>query len=203
MLSIVKRLRAAPETSAALHDALQEIEAALPAARAALAAAEQERASLLLTGDDRSVVAAEAKIQAARIALDRLVAASGEAARRAAEAEAREAREALDAERAAVEKRAAAVAARLLPEYERHGGPLADLLREFVEADAAVAALNQKLLAAGREDWLKTAEERAVPPDNFGLIRGVLSGATSLVPVGNAPGWGGGIEVVKVGGYKF
>lgn len=203
MLEIVKRLRAV-ETSAALYSALREIEAALPGARAALAAAEQERAGLLLTGDDRSIVAAEAKIQSARIAVDRLAAASGEAARRAAEAEAREAREALDAERAAVEKRVAAVSKRLLPEYEKHGGALADLLREVADADAAAVAINHKLIEAQRgEDVLRSVEERAIAPNEHFTVRNVLRDNTSIVSVRSSAGWGCGADLPKNLGFKF
>jgi hypothetical protein len=202
MFDLVKRLRAAPETSAALHDTLREIEAALPAARAALADAEQDRAGLLLTGDDRSVVAAEAVIQRARIDLDRLVAASGEAARRAAEAEAREKREALDAERSAVEKRAAAVAKRLISEYGKHAGALVDLLQESVDADAMVAAVNAKLMEARRDDLIRPVEERAVPIGPHGMIRNVLRDCTSLLPIDGSPGWGFGRGYAAVHGFK-
>lgn len=197
MLDIIKRLRAVPETSAALRDTLREIEASLPGARSALAEAEQERAALLLTGEDRAVIAAETAIQSARIRVDRLVAASGEAVRRASEAEAREAREAIDAERAAAEKRAAAVAKRLLNEYGKLSGALADLLQEEVDADAMVAAINTKLTELRRDDLVRPVEERVIPIGQFGTITNSLRDCTSLLPVGGSAGWGFGREFAK------
>lgn len=202
MLEILKRVRGVPETAASLRDALREVETTLPEARETLAAVQRERADLLLGGSEKEIIAAEARITSARIALDRYEAAQGELARKIEEAEASEAGAALDAEHHAVEARAVALSSRLSAEYGKFAGPLAALLQEIVDTDAAIDALNQKLMAAHRGVRVQHVEERAISTGRFGVIRNVLRDATSLLPVGGGAGWGYGRDFASRNDFK-
>lgn len=196
--TIMKKLRTSPETSAALHIANAEAIAARPAAAAVLTAAESDRASLLLSGTDKEILAAEAKISSARIALDRIDAAAAELARRAAEAEVREGNEALNREREAVEAVATRVASSLVSNYGKHSDAIAALLRSLSMAEAAVSALNSKLIAAGRgDDILPAVETRVLGAANcLENVASILT-LTSLRPVGAAEGWGTGKAIAR------
>lgn len=196
--TILKKLRTAPETSAALYSANAEAIAARPAAVAALAAAEAERAGLLLTGSEKEILSSEGRIASARIALDRIEAAAAELARRAAEAENREASEALDRERDAVEAVASRIASSLVGSYAQHSAALAGLLHNLANAEAAVAAINGKLIAAGRGDEiLPPVETRVLGAGNCLETVASLLSLTSLRPVAGGDGWGSGKAVAR------
>lgn len=202
MLDVVKRLRAVPETAAGLRDALCEIDQELPQAQAVLGDAEQERTRLLLTADDRAVIAVTDKIQKARIDVDRLAAASADLTRRVADAEQREAREALDAKRKAVEARAAKLAARLSRDYADPAGIIIQLLNDLAHVEDEIVALNAELVQAGRSDTLAPVEPRAI--DQGGNISSVVSlrQNTALMAIGGSPGWGFGRDITHRSGIK-
>jgi hypothetical protein len=202
MLEMLKRARTMPVTAASLREALREVEAKLPEARDALASAQRERADLLLRGSEKEIIAAEAQITSARIAIDRYEAAQGELARKVEEAEVSEAAAALDAEHRAVEARAAALAKRIVAEYAEHAGPLSALMQEGKDMDAAIDALNAKLLAAGRGVLVQHVEERAIPTGPFGVIRNALRDNTSLLPIGDGAGWGWGCDYARRNDFK-
>lgn len=202
MFDVVKRIRAVPDTSAGLRNALREIEQELPLAQAVLIDAEQERVRLLLTADDRAVIAVDGKIQTARIAADRLIAASADLTRRVAEAEQREAREALDAKRRAIEARAAKLAGRLARDYADHGNAIIQILNDLAHVEDEIVALNAELVQAGRSDTLAPVEPRAI--DQGGNISSVVSlrQNTALMAIGGSPGWGFGRDITHRSGIK-
>lgn len=202
MFDVVKRIRAVPDTSAGLRNTLREIEQELPLAQAVLSDAEQERVRLLLTADDRAVIAVDGKIQTARIAADRLIAASADLTRRVAEAEQREAREALDAKRRAIEARAAKLAGRLARDYADHGNVIIQILNDLAHVEDEIVALNAELVQAGRSDTLAPVEPRAI--DQGGNISSVVSlrQNTALMAIGGSPGWGFGRDITHRSGIK-
>ena len=73
MLEKIRKLLGS-ETAADIRAALAEID--LNALRAELAAAETKRQDLLLTGNDKQILAAESAMTTARLALDRATAAT-------------------------------------------------------------------------------------------------------------------------------
>jgi hypothetical protein len=91
---MLQKLRSllASETAADIQNAIDSIDT--NALRADLAAAETKRQDLLLTGKDAQILAAEADITTARLALDRAVAATAALETKLAAAQAREADEA-------------------------------------------------------------------------------------------------------------
>lgn len=202
MLNLMKKLRAGPETSAAIREALAEVEAATPGAADALAQAEATRGRLLLMGSDAEVERIEASASRARISLDRLYAARAELGRRLAEAEASEATAAIDAERAMVEARAAKLASRLRPEYEKHAAALVSLLGDLASVEDQVKAVNRKLAEAGRDDALDAIETRALRAGSNLADLVSVRALTSLRPVGACPGWGAGRQTAQMLGLE-
>ena len=94
MIKAIKRLLSGPlPTVAALEKASTSID--LPALEAALSEAQQRRASILLDGTVEDILAAERKIDEARIALERAQVTLSELDRRRAEAEDKAKRDAL------------------------------------------------------------------------------------------------------------
>lgn len=202
MLDLMKKMRRMPETSVSIREALAEVDAAIPIATDKVLAAAKSRAELLLTGTDAEVVAAEAETTAARIGLDRLTAARSELERRLVETEVAEAAGALDAERAMVEARAQKLAAKLKSDYVTHATALATLLSELAASEAAVAAVNRRLIEAGRSDTLAPVEERAVASGRNSVEIAGLRAMTSLRPLGSSPGWGAGRHAASVLGLE-
>lgn len=157
--SLMKRLRGAPESAAALAEAIREAEAGLPAIENAFATAEAERAGLLLAGTDREVLAAEDRMTAARLKRDRLTAAIGELRSRHDEAVASEA-EADYQRRRALANEVAETAIGKIP------GRLRELLAEagalhaeFVAAERAAEAFNSCALELRRADFIRRPTE--------------------------------------------
>lgn len=201
---MIRRLRAGAETSAAIRAALAEVAAAQPRARDALAAVTASRNDLLLTGSNEDILAAEAAMTAARLDLDRLGAAEVELKRRVAQAEAAEHNAALDAERVRVESDAKKFAARLRADYERHSVAIVELLDRLRSHEAAVDAINAKLIEAGRAgDCVDRVETRAIPGcDNLLDDFASIATLTSLRPIGMSAGWGQGRRVAREFGLK-
>lgn len=204
MLAIIEKIRSTrPSTVADLRSRLAEIEAEIPTALAALRAADAERSAGLLDLDDRALEAVEGRLAKARRDADRLAAARGEVERRLVEAEAAEAGAELDREREAVEKRAAKLATRIRPEYERHASAIVALLIELAQVEEEVRTLNHKLGAAGRHaDALASIEPRVVDPGgNLPELVSIVA-MTSLRPVGSCPGWGAASRAADALGLK-
>lgn len=204
MLStILDTLRRPAASSADFRTKLAEIDAALPEAEAALRAAEQRRAAGLLSLPDRDLERIEAEMARALRDRDRLRAARDEAERRLADAEAGEVRAVLDAERAAVEAKAAAVAARLRKEYGDAGAVIVRLMTDLAEAEEEVRALNRRLADAGRHgDALPAVETRVVDHGTNSETVASLLALTSLRPLGAMPGIGAGRRVAETYGLK-
>lgn len=208
MFEVIKRLRAAPETAQALRAALAETDAELPAAEAAVRQAEQARAAGLLDLDDKAIEKIEASLALAIRSRDRLRVARDELERRAAAAEEAEFLDALSRRRAAIDKRAAAFAARLPDTYDRLAAPLVALLIEYLEIDAEIAAVNEADRDAVRDRHIEprvavpTIDERANefrtrPCGHVGFPE-----MTSLRPGKGQPGWGGAREAFRIAGLK-
>lgn len=182
-------LRTPASGSDALRSKLAEIAEAIPQAEAEVSRLGADRASKLLTAPDREIEAIE-KVEAdARRAVDRLIAAREEIGRRLALAEAEEAKARLDADRADAEKIATETAERVRREYPKAARVISGLVDDLDKAERSVAAVNERLAAAGRlDDLLRPVEARAIPepeevrPEPFRLS------ACSLVP---APGFAG------------
>lgn len=208
MFDVIRKLRASPETSQALRAALAETDAALPDAEAAVRKAEQERAAGLLDLDDRSIEKIEVALALAIRNRDRLRVTRDELERRAGAAEEAEFLAALNNRRAAIDKRAAAFAARLPAEYDKLAAPLVALLVEYLEIDIEVAAVNQADAEAVGNRRIEprvrvpTLDERANEHrtsvgGHFGFLE-----MTSLRPGKGQPGWGGAREAFKLAGLK-
>jgi chromosome segregation ATPase len=190
MLAILEKLRRPASSAAELRDKLAEVTEALPAAEKAVADAEARRSAGLLELADAALEKIEADLARCRRDRDRLRAAEEELHRRITEAEAAEAGARLDAERALVEKRAAAIAARLRPEYEKHASVIVALLSDLVEAEEAVRAVNVLLHEAGRADTVAAVETRVVGAGRNWEGMASLLTTTSLRPLGACKGWG-------------
>ncbi len=188
LAEIMKRLRGGgAETAATLREALEKAEAAVSPAEQALAAAQAERAALLLGGTDRQVLDAEAKVDSARIGLDRLRAAAGELRTRLAAAEKRESEAELDRVLAEAEHSASMAAAMLRARYEPLAAELASVLEKAEEADAKVSAARLAAMKAGREVAVRDVTERLTPE---GRIFVPFRDSVSLRPAGRFGGWG-------------
>lgn len=208
MFDTIRKLRASPETSRALRAALAETDAALPDAEAAVRKAEQERAAGLLDLDDRSIEKIEAALALAIRNRDRLRVTRDELERRASAAEEAEFLAALNGRRAAIDKKAAAFAARLPAEYDRLAAPLVELLIEYLEIDGEIAAVNEADSDAIHSKRIEprvrvpTLDERA---NEHRTSAGGFVGfpeLTSLRPGKGQPGWGGAREAFRVAGLK-
>lgn len=191
MLEIFRKLSGTKTPTAAdLREALAQIDEV--ALDAAVTAAEVDRKEKLLSGDDRAVDAAEARLATARRDRDRACAAKEELEARIVEADAAEARAELDAERAAVNAEAEAVARDLKKIYPRAANEIVDVLERLAEAEKKVRAVNQKLIDAGRvsdghDDRLDGVENRV-----FGhqIDASSVRRWTTLRPCFGSPGYG-------------
>ncbi len=187
---ILSFLRRPASGSDALRSKLAEVETAIPAAEAEASRLSAERAGKLLSADDREIERIEKAEADARRALDRLRAAREEIARRLALAEAEEARAALDRDRADADRLATETAEKVRREYVKAARVIATLVADLDAAEAAVAAVNARLIEAGRADEvLPEVEQRALPtPEGLYEVPYRLRNAASLPP---APGFGG------------
>ena len=188
--NILALLRTPASGSAALRSKLAEIVEAIPAAEAEVARLASERAAKLLDASDRELEAIEKAGADARRTVDRLHAARDELARRLATAEADEAKARLDAARADAERLAIETAEKVRREYVKAARVIATLVADLDAAEAAVAAVNARLIEAGRADEvLPEVEQRALPtPEGLYEVPYRLRNAASLPP---APGFGG------------
>lgn len=172
-----------------------EIEAALVSIdihslQAELAAAVERRAALLLTGTDKEILAAEAAIDQARLAVDRNTAAKAELERRVVAARAAEAKAGLDAERDAAAKEAAEIKRVLAAEWPRHANPLIALLTRLLDAERAIERVNAKLVDADRADDRLREIERDLFADGTTYLPAVsLMNRTALPAAFGAGSW--------------
>jgi hypothetical protein len=182
VLEVLKKFRARNmETAAALKVGLAEIDLATLAR--AVDEAMRRRDRLLLDGNDKEVLAAEAEISSARIAFDRGKALRQEIERRIVDAEVIEAKAALDAERDRVDAEAAAVAADLQREYPKLQEAMTNLLERVDASDTAVQAVNEKLGNAGRGDERLEGPEWRARPRPVGQWEGAVSlGVRTVLP---------------------
>jgi hypothetical protein len=136
MIKAIKRLLSGPlPTVAALEKASTSID--LPALEAALSEAQQRRASILLDGTVEDILAAERKIDEARIALERAQVTLSELDRRRAEAEDKAKRDALVSRHAEVQRLVDEAVARIEEEYPAAARTIAELTELAQAADAA------------------------------------------------------------------
>lgn len=164
MLEILRKLAGKPATSGDLRAALDEVERAGDRAAADHAAASEAFRAAVEAGDERAVARAEVQRSEAAKALDRAETAATGLRRRLAEAERAETTAVLTAERDATEAEAKACAAALRRDYPKLAGGLVDLLLRLDAAEAAVEAVNLKLIEAGRgAEVLDVVETRALP----------------------------------------
>lgn len=203
VLDVIRRLRAGPDTSAALREALAEVAAAMPRAEQQLRDATAKRTALLMTGTIREIRDAEDALHNAGIELDRLETAQTDLTRRLAEAEAAEAKAALDRERSTADTVAQKLADTLQRRYDDAAAAIVALLDEVANADAAVEAVNSRLLDARRSDFLQPVEARQTwlaPgwPHQPTSIRAL----TSLRASRRQPGYGAGRAGIEKLGRK-
>jgi chromosome segregation ATPase len=203
MLAIFEKIRRPATDAADLRQRLAEVSETLPQLEAEVRRHQQRRAEGLLALSDRDVERIEAELALALRNRDRANAAMEELERRVADAEAAEAGAMLDAERAAVEAKAAAVAARLRKEYGDAGAVIVRLMDDLSEAEEAVRTLNRKLADAGRHsDAVPAVETRTL---DFGVNSETIASVlvlTSLRPLGSMPGYGSGRRVAENFGLK-
>ncbi|MBY5562174.1 hypothetical protein [Rhizobium leguminosarum] len=195
-------LRSPDATASDLRAALAAIDIA--ALEAAVVAADRNRTGLLLDyGTEAALDKADEALKAAIRERDRANAARAELSKRLVGAETREASDALDAERAAVEKEAAAVAKMLGEKWLKMQGEMVALLERLGDAENAVSELNQRLSSIGRSDLVKSVEERAFPvsPALYAPLYSIRR-QTALMPLPGAPGWNSGVDGAS-GGAGF
>lgn len=198
---ILSFLRKPATGSEALRAKLAEVAEAIPGAEAEAARLAAERSGLLLSASDREIEKIERAEADARRAADRLRAASEELTRRLAVAEADEARAVLDAEREAAERLAAETAERVRREYPKAARVISGLVDDLDKAERAVAAVNERLAAAGRfDDMLKPVESRAIPEPDHVLPGPFRLAACSLVPAPGFYGLGGARDRAEIAG---
>ncbi len=179
-------------TAGTLKAALTEID--LPRLEDNLNAANAERQRLLLDGDDAAILAAERKIEAARIALDRGRAATEEISLRIAQAERDEAEAVFQAERAAIDAKANEAAALLVKVYPRASAEIIAALDALAEAEAAVGQFNSRCSREDRhEDRLDPVENRAWKETDWRRQGQYgVHASTSLRPTASTAGYGFG-----------
>ncbi|MBY3347304.1 hypothetical protein [Rhizobium laguerreae] len=204
-MKLLERLRGilgrADAGSAELRAAVSAIDVA--PLEEAVKAAERKRTGLLLDGTEAALDKADDVLKLAIRERDRAIAARAELSKRLADAEMREASDALDAERAAVEKEAAAVAKMLGEKWLKMQGEMVALLERLGDAENAVSELNQRLSSIGRSDLVKSVEERAFPvsPALYAPLYSIRR-QTALMPLPGAPGWNSGVDGAS-GGAGF
>lgn len=143
MLEKIKRLLAKTENAKSIEAALAEID--IPSLQKDLANAVTRRTSLLLTGTDPQLLAAEKAIESARLALDRAEAAQAELQTRLVATQKAESKAAFDCQYAeAVAARDAAIV-RIEDDYAAASRLVSGVLAEVETADRLVAAVNAQI----------------------------------------------------------
>ena len=200
--NVLAFLRTPASGSDALRAKLAEIVEAIPTAEQEVARLAAERSSRLLDADDKALERIEADHASAVRNLDRLVAAKAEIARRLDEAERAEARAALDAARDEAERMATETAAKVAKVYPRAAREIASLVEDLARAEAAVAAVNSRLIEAGRGgEVLAEVEQRVLPtPDGLYEVPHRLRNAVSLPPCNGFDGLGRARDAALVAG---
>lgn len=176
---LTKLLSRKLDTTAAVSAAINEID--LDALRSAHDEAVRKRASLLLTGSDAEILAAEKDADAARLAVDRAEAALAELEKRRVEAEAAEAAAAILRQYEETRAKVDALVAEIEAEYPGAAQRIAELAERSGEVDEAVREWNHLAFndprawdhgtledTAGRLGWSKMY---AVQLDFAGAIR--------------------------------
>lgn len=136
MLKRIKKLLNGPlPTVEQIDNSKGEID--MDALRQGLVEAQQRRASILLDGTIDDILAAERKVDEARIELERGQVALEELERRRVEAEAKARREKLESKRAEAQRLVDHAVARIEAEYPKHAAAIAELTAMAREADAA------------------------------------------------------------------
>ncbi|MBS7704748.1 hypothetical protein [Chelatococcus asaccharovorans] len=158
-------------TSTIIAESLEKARAEYRAAATALATAEAGYTDALLDSPKAARAAHDARADA-RVELDRTTALVSRLEIRHGETIERESEQALTSEKEAVEAEAKAVARALREEYAPAANTIVALLARLQKAEAAVAAVNQKLADAGRweAEKLEAVEHRrdALPlPHDF------------------------------------
>lgn len=181
MLEILRKLAGKPASAAELRVALGDVEDARERAEAALAEAKAAKRAAIVAGDEKAIAQADARITVAERDRERADVAGEDLARRADEAARLEAETALDVEVEAVVAEAGAVAKLLNNDYTRHANALVGILRRLDAAERAVEAINAKLHAAGRDDFVLPIEAQVFPPRGD-LLHVSIRDATRLRP---------------------
>lgn len=203
MLDIIRHLRQGPETSASLREALAKLRNAIPAAEQDLRTATEKRTALMTTGTTRQLRDAGDALRDAGIELSRLEAVQADLTRKLAETEAAEAKAALDRERGAADAVAEKLSETLQDRYDAAAAAIIDLLNEIANADAAIAAVNSKLMDARRGDFLRPVEARlAWLPEGWQGSTASLHALTSLRSSRRQPGYGPGRTGIEWLGRK-
>lgn len=147
MLEKIKRLLAKTENSKSIEAALAEID--IPSLQKDLADAATKRTSLLLTGTDPQLLAAEKAIESARLALDRAEAAQAELQTRFVAAQKAEAKAEFDRQYAEAAAARDAAIVRIENDYAAASRLISGVLAEVEAADQLVSAVNAQL----RKGW--------------------------------------------------
>jgi hypothetical protein len=149
----------------------------LAAAEAEVERLETARRQALLGGDDAALVAVEARIVAGNRDVERIGLMIDELQRRIAKAEGDALETALTDELARVAAEAEEVELLLKDRYPQLAAELVQLLTRLQSAEAAVATINSRLVAAGRSGArLAPVEARVIP-----VVSGMLVEPQSLL----------------------
>ncbi|MBI1620803.1 hypothetical protein [Aquamicrobium zhengzhouense] len=136
----------------------------VPSLEAALAAAQEKRAALLLDGTTDQILAAEREIDEARIALERAQVALAELDRRRSEAEIRDREDAFLARRDACEARRVALIERLNGEVAKAAQAVEEAFEEMAAVEAEITEISQ---AVSKEVLEGNRIETATIPETF------------------------------------
>lgn len=194
-MAITDIFRSKDQTAAALQFALDAID--LVALNIAVGAATEARTEALIVGEDKDVRAAEQRLAAAQLDLDRGQARKAELERRLAEALAREALDAVRSQHAATAKAADEFAAKFGREYQKLAGGLAALLAELAAIELRVRDANEAADKAGllgdTADRIPSVENRVMPFGPSAQFESVLL-TTRLRPLRTPTG---GLDATK------
>lgn len=118
----------------------------VPSLEAALAAAQEKRAAMLVDGSVDEVLEAERASDIVRIELERAHIALAELERRRAEAESKAARDALESQRSDVQAKVDSAVKRIEAEYPKHAAAIAELAALAKVADASAHAWRKAII---------------------------------------------------------
>ncbi|MCA0417348.1 MAG: hypothetical protein LCH80_01265 [Proteobacteria bacterium] len=202
MSKIMERLRRDSVDPDTLGESLGAVETALPLARREVETATASREALLLAGTDEQILAADAKISLARIAVERLEALQKDLSGRIAAAK----RAALQAEIDAIEARAAGFAVTFPGRYDVLAAPLVALMEERDAIDNECRRVNDLIRSS---DLPIVARPHVAPLDERTNALRNVPGATSfetltsIRPGKRQPGWGAGRASFAQAGIKI